>query len=442
MEKLLLLILFVSCASCVVLGIARRNGMIWYPFLFAVVILGWVFPQLLAISDSGLAPGYALSKTIFMIILCFFAGWLGYSWRTGRVQKAAMNFPDRFYSRRGLYVVMVASAIFGSYFFFKVSGMAEEANRLYGGLWSGAIAIYSFFAALLVYGFVLAVARMIQERRVVPLLTAMFCLLFFLHRILISGRREDTIILVITALLFLYFRYGWLIPRYAQIAIVVVGTLFVTSIGDYRRATLDTDRVVSRTRLEDSLGEISKIDATGNFKLDNTAVPSMEMFNAALIIEGAERTGSFDGGLSLWNAFVHHYVPAYFLGREFKDGLKFDLADVRNSFGFRWHVGTTSTGFADAFRSFWYFGALIFFAIGRVLKYWFVRAQAGDYFGMVMIMVLLPKSLLAITHHTHGFFLTFVTLFFFVIIPLRLMSGRKKNRNPLDTYRENTGHLP
>ena len=441
MEKLLLLILFVSCASCVVLGIARRNGMIWYPFLFAVVILGWVFPQLLAISESGLAPGHALSKTIVMIILCFFAGWMGYSWRTSRLERLAMNFPDRFYSRKGLYVVMAASAIIGSYFFFKVSGMAEEASRLYGGQWTGAITIYSFFATLLIYGFVLALARMIKGFRVVPILTATFCLLFFLHRILIMGRREDTVILVITALLFLYFRYGWLIPRFAQASIVIVGTLFVASAGDYRQATLDTDRVTSETRIGDSLKKLSEIDYTGNFRQSNTRVPSLELFNAVLTIEGAERAMSFDGGLSLWNAFIFSYVPGQIVGRDVKQAMQFDFEDVRGSFEFDWHVGTTSTGFSDAFRSFWYFGALIFFVIGRVVRYWFFRAQAGDYLGVVMIMVLLPKSLLAITHHTHGFFLIFVTLFFFVVVPLRLMSGRRKAQNPLGAYRENTGHL-
>ena len=441
MEKLLLLILFVSCASCVVLGIARRNGMIWYPFLFAVVILGWAFPQLLAISESGLAPGHALSKTIIMIILCFFAGWMGYSWRTSRLERAAVKFPDRFYSRKGLYVVMVASAVIGSYFFFKVAGMSTEASRMYGGQWSGVITIYSFFAALLVYGFVLALSRMIKDRGWVPTLTAAFCLLFFLNRIILQGRREDTVILAITVLLFMFFKKGWLIPRFAQIVIVLMGALFVANIGEYRYAVLDTDRVYSGSRVEDSLSQLSKIDYTDNFQLGNTKVTSMEMFNAVLTIEGAERAASFDGGLSLWNAFIFYYVPAQIVGKDIKDALQFDFADVRGSFEFDWKIGTTSSGFADAFRSFWYFGALIFFVIGRLVRYWFARAQAGDYLGVVILMIILPKSLLAITHHTHGFFLTFVTLFFFVIVPLRLVSGRRKLRYQLGEYRENIGHL-
>ena len=434
MEITLIFVLFLSCASCIGIGLVRRNGMIWYPFLSAVVIMGWVFPQIIAISRSGLSPGYSLSKTVLMITLCFLAGWLGYSYRTESVDRRARNYPDRFYSRLALHVIMATSALIGSYFFFKVYGMAAEAIRLYGGQWTGAITIYVFFSTLLTYAFVLAIARLTIERRMVPMLTVGFCLLFILQRVLIQGRREDTVALVLVVLLFMYFRHRWLVPRNIQIVIVAVGALFVASIGEYRATMLDASSGLAWSGA--SLEDVGEINFTGNFNQVGRSVASMELFNAVLTIEGAEQAFSFDGGLSLWNRFIQYYVPGQLVGYELKDALQFEFTDVRNMFGFIWHVGTTDTGFADAFRSFWYFGALIFFVIGRILRYWFIRAQTGDYLGMVMIMVLLPKSLLAITHHTHGFFLVFVSLFFFVIVPLRLASGRRRCSPMLVRYGE------
>lgn len=430
MDVFLLGLLFASCATCVVIGLVRRNGMIWYPFLFAVVILGWAFPQLIAIYESGLAPGHALSKTTLMILLCFLAGWAGYSYRAEGLERRAAHYPRRFYSSQGLNVVMVTSALLGSYFFFKVSGMAAEAIRLYGGQWTGRITIYAFFANLLGFAFALANARLVKEKRLVPSLVVAFCLLFILHRVVIQGRREDAVSLTLVVMLFLYFRYRWLVPRNVQIAIVVIGALFVASIGDYRATMLDSSTGLSWTGA--TLDDVGKIDFANNYRNPQVRVPSLELFNAVLTIEGAERTVAFDGGLSLWNTFVHSYVPAQIVGGEVKEALQFDLLNTRDIFGFRWHVGTTSTGFADAFRSFWYFGALIFFLIGRILRYWFSRAEAGDILGTAVIMILLPKALLAITHHTHGFFLTFVSMFVFVIVPLRMVSGKRvKSTQPM-----------
>lgn len=413
-------LLILLCLVIILAGFIQGNGLIWYPFLFAAVVLGWVVPQLLAIEAAGSAPGHSLQRTTAMVTLSLLAAWAGYSFRTGRVNRSAFNVAPQAYNRNWLHIYTALAALFGAYFFFRVADLAAIAIEDFGGQWTGVITIFAFFASLLTYAFSLSVGSLIAERRFLPLATLLFCTIFILNRILIQGRREGAAAFAISAALFFYFRYRRQVPRSIQIAALAIGALFVTSIGDYRGTMLNTESGLKWTGA--GLDDLMKIDFKDNFLLSDRPTTSMELFNAALVIEGAERGGYFDGGLSLWNRFIFSYVPAQIVGRDLKESLQFDLRNTRDDFGYIWHVGTTSTGFAEAFRSFWYFGALVFFAIGRILRYWMTRALTGDYLGAVMMFVLLPKSLIAITHNASQFFLEFVSLFVFVILPLRLLS--------------------
>lgn len=425
MELLLIIILFSVCILGIVCGIIQRNGLIWYPFLSAAVILGWAMPQILAIFDSNLAPGVSLSKTVLMIILSYIAGWVGYSYKTEGIRQSALNAPTRNYSWRGLRIVMIVSAMAGSYFFFKVSQLAAEIIAMYGGQWTGIITIFVFLATPLTYALVLSLSVLSRRLDIVAILALLFCMAFILHRVVIQGRREAAVQLVLFVAIFVYLRYKWLPSRAVQIAAIVVGAVFVTSIGDYRATMLDTSTGLDWTGA--GVDDIIRIDFASNFNQSTRRVPSLELFNAVLTIAGSEDAPAFDLGLSLWNGFVHSYVPGQFIGARLKADMMIDLRNVRDMYGFQWHVGTTSTGFADAFRSFWYFGSMLFFVIGRILRYWMYRAQSGDLLGAAMIMLLLPESLLAITHSTHSFFLAFVSLFVFLIVPMRLVSATRRD---------------
>lgn len=425
MELLLITILFSVCILGILCGVIQKNGLVWYPFLSAAVILGWVMPQIIAIYDSNLAPGSSLSKTVLMIILSYVAGWVGYSYRTECVRKSAFDAPMRSYSHRGLRIVMAMFALIGSYFFFKISQLAAEAIYMYGGAWTGVITIFVFFAALLTYALALSLSVLSRRIDITAILTVIFSLAFILHRVVIQGRREAAVQLVLFLAIFIYLRYKWLPSRAVQIMAIIVGAVFVTSVGDYRATMLDTSTGLNWTGA--GLDDIARIDFASNFDQSTRRVPSLELFNAVLTVAGSEDAPAFDLGLSFWNGFVHSYVPGQFIGAGLKADMMIDLRNVRDMYGFQWHVGTTSTGFADAFRSFWYFGSLLFFLIGRILRYWMYRAQNGDLLGVAMIMLLLPESLLAITHSTHNFFLAFVSIFVFLIVPLRLVSAPRRD---------------
>jgi hypothetical protein len=70
MTKVLLWLLVLSGAAILGWGLQRRDRMIQFPFLAAVVFMGWVTPQLFGLKSYPRRPPGALERTIFMAWLC------------------------------------------------------------------------------------------------------------------------------------------------------------------------------------------------------------------------------------------------------------------------------------------------------------------------------------------------------------------------------------
>ena len=100
--------------------------------------------------------------------------------------------------------------------------------------------------------------------------------------------------------------------------------------------------------------------------------------------------------------------------------------------GYRISTGSTMTGLADAFRSFWYFGWVKFFLIGFLLKKIWNAAQSGSLGGQLLYMLLIVKTMHVITHNTHWFFSPWVHISIFLFPALiwarqRSISAAKRN---------------
>lgn len=401
---------------------ARKVMMIQYPFLVSIVIAGWVFPQLIGIYVTGTVPPDALSKTIFYIMLCLlFAVW-GYS-STRKTYKMA-NWQ---YSQHNLQFAAAALMLTGAFFDFRFSALAAEATALYGGFWTGIITIYVFFASMLTVGFVLAIGAYIQKPSLINRAMIAFGLALYLQRILIYGRREVAVELFLIVALFLWRKYGWVPSRLIFFGAVVIGMLFVTAAGAYREVMISTE---SFGWSGVSLSGILDIDFWGIFTSGFTDPDkNQELTNAALFISAADIRMEFDGGLSLWNRFVFSFIPGQIVGHDIKQGLQFPQPNL--AFEEYYHIpwpGTTYTGLADSFRSFWFFGAFVFFAIGSIMRSWFIAAARGSLTALMILMLISVQSLMAVTHNSYDFFLFFVNLTVF-LFPALLFARRSPARH-------------
>jgi hypothetical protein len=412
MTTLLIVLLAAECIFILAWGLKRRERYLQFPILATAVFLGWLVPQFIGLTNFDGLPDTALDKTILMAILCLGAAYWGYIQNKHPAKLFRWSF-----SRRRLLKASAALSFLGAYFFFKVSQLAAEANAMYGGAWTGIITIYVFFAQMLPVGFVIALILHLKRPSPGTFLILGFGLLFFLERILIRGRRAAMAELFLMVMFALWFNRQWAPPRSLIIGSFVFGALVVNTIGDYRGTMLKEDRA---TWSGAGIEAVLDIDFIGNLKrIAEGNAGGDEVRNALLTIEAVDRRQTFDYGASLWNAFLHQYVPGQFVGSDLKSALAFDLEDpVQMEFGnspYSGHFGSTFTGLADSFRSFWFLGAIKFFLIGYILSRWYRAASEGNFVAQLVIMLSMGAALHAITHTTHHFFLVFVKLAAFTV---------------------------
>lgn len=409
MTYTLIALLTIECALIFSWGLRQHERYLQFPILASAVFLGWIMPQFIGLTNFyGLPPG-ALDKTILMAIFCLGAAYWGYV----QNRQPAKLFRWTFNRRRLLQGSAVLSLL-GAFFFFKVGKLAAEAIDLYGGAWTGVITIYVFFSHMLTVGFAIALILHLRRPSFGTWLIIGFGLIFYLERVFIAGRRAAMVELFLMILFALWFNRRWAPPRSTVIGAFIVGALVINSAGDYRGTMLGEDRASwSGAGVE----EILSIDFVGNLKrIVEGEAGGEEVRNAVLTIEATDRQLSFDYGLSTWNAFLHNYVPSQLVGTDFRTALTIDLEDeAYREFGHVPWPGTTPTGLADSFSSFWFIGAMKFFLIGYILSRWYRAANEGNFVAQLVIMLTMGAALHAITHTTHHFFLVFIKLAAFTI---------------------------
>ena len=386
MTVILLLLLAVACFALLLVGLRRRDGIYRYPFLAAAVFTGFVLPQLIGLSNEGGLPYLALDKTLFMTLLCVAMVYVGD--RLGTKPLHALGFD---YDKSRLLIASAVLSAVGAFFFYQISRLDPELTGV--SQWTGLPVAYLFFAQLMTYGLAIAALHFASTSSRWALAIIVFDLAFYFDRIFIGARRGDAAELLAIFALAAWFGRGRTVPRAAAIAVLVLGTLFLHSTGDYRAQAKEQSplQAVASIPFRENLARL--FEEGGE-----------ELRNAVYQIEASDRNLDFDYGAFQWNILVFNYVPAQLVGHGFKESLLIPVSDVAyQEFGHEGWTGSTSTGMADAFRSYWYFGSLLFLLFGYVLARIYKSAVHGNVGMQLVYMLMIVNGLHAITHHTNWF---------------------------------------
>lgn len=407
MAALLIGCVVVVCGAMVAWALRRPAGVYEYPFLAAATTLGFLMPQAIGLLASEAVPVGALESVLVVLVLSLLCLFYGY----GLGQKRAWRWgqwnldPDR-----GL-AVATGLIVIGGAFYWTIAGLPEE---MLGSQWSGLPVRYLFFATLLHHGVAVALLLTGVRRRWASAL-AVAGLSVLAYRAVFLGRRGVAVEAALMLLLALWFVRRWVLPRSAMLALAVVGALATFATGEYRTAVIgEQASPTAAARQVDWLDHLATVTREG----------SSELMVAAMEIEGVKKSGWYDIGAWHWNVLVFNYVPAQLVGEEVKASLMFDLPQpAYEAFGFEAPTGSTATGLADAFRSFWYLGAGKFFLIAFIMGRLWAGARESQVY-QLLYMLLVTPSMLAITHHTQWFFSPMVHLGVF-LAPLLLWARRR-----------------
>lgn len=386
MNWLLIYVLLALCLGLLVKGLARPGGIYGYPFLAAATFLGFALPQMPALAADPFLPSGAFNKTALVAILC--AGACSLGWTAGRRPLSSLTWT---FDERRLLTVAAALSAAGALFFFKISHLPKE--MISATQWTGLPVAYLFLATVLNYGFVAAVYCFARRPSKFALSIILFDVLFYIDRIMIAGRRAETVEFLLIIALALWFRRGIAVPRLLVPLGIAFGALAITSTADYRAAANSSDGP--------DWTEVMDIDVLGNFE-KQLETGGLEMRNAAQRIHFVDQSHTFDYGAYHWNRLVFNFVPAQIFGSAFKDSLL--IPDVGRQFsldyGSQVITGTTDTGIADAFASFWYLGAFKFFLIAYLLGRIYHAAVAGSTVHQFVYALSVTPAMHAVTHDT------------------------------------------
>ncbi|TCL75577.1 hypothetical protein [Rhizobium sp. BK251] len=365
-------------------GLLARGRFFEFPFLAGSIFLVFVMPQMPGIINNAFMSQSAIVKTLFFSILCLVACWVG--WALGL---RGRDMQDVVFSEQRLHRVALVLSLIGAYFFYKIGHMPKD--QALAGMLTGIAVAYLFFAKLLPYGFAIALLCHARRPTRMTLGIILFDLMFYFERIVIAGRRNETAEFFLMIALALWFQRGWAVPRSAVVGGLVFALVGSLAAGDYRNATVYNEKA--------DFGAVLNIDLVGNWnKLLNEGGP--EMTNAIMAIENIDEYKSFDFGIGHWNSTVFTFIPAQIVGAALKESLYIPVDSIFQS-GYDRPTGSTSTGMADAFHSFWYFGFVKFLLFAWLLARIYSAAMKGNTMMQLIYMLSVVPSMLAITHFTN-----------------------------------------
>jgi hypothetical protein len=391
-------LVFCLCISVMLLliwGMMRRERIYEFPFLTGVITVSFILPQVPGLASDRFLPEGAFEKTIVFMIMCLFMCWLGWSQKA----KPFTFFRLDFHEGR-LLIVAAFLSVAGAYFYFQLSRLPGELTIAVQ--MTGVPVIYIFFSRLLSYG--LAISALCLARRFSWWAFAIiaFDLVFYLDRIVVTGKRAEAVeLLAIFALAWWFYR-GWILPRTLVLSGVLLGTLLMNSMGDYRAITQANSAPVWE--------DIRKIDVIGNVSM-LLRDGGDEMRNAVLRINNTETTMEFDYGKFHWNRLVFNFVPAQLVGPTVKQQFMLQMPLMARDYDPI--IGTTETGMADAFQSFWYFGALKFYLLAYLVRRIWVSANQGEFSAQFTYLLSIVPSMHAISHQTDWVLMIWVHMLMF-----------------------------
>lgn len=383
MNWLLIIILAALCIAMMIDGMRAAGRPYEFPFLAGATCFGFILPQLPGLAQDRFLPEGAFVKAMVVTISCIAMCWIGWRRNTEPVRSVGWHFDER----RLLRLALVLS-LCGAYFYFKLSHLPAEVRL--NTMASGYPVAYLFFAKMLGYGFAVAMICYMRRPTKLALAVSLFDAAFYLDRAIIAGKRGELAEFLFIILLAAWFHRRVALPRVLAMSLVLVATVGMNSVGDYRTVTKVRDKI--------QWSDLAEIDVAANFKsLLESGGP--EMHNAILRVHYADRAQVFDFGVFHWNTIVFNFVPAQLLGNRFKDSLMIPFQEMYDR-DYDPMLGSTETGMADAFGSFWYFGAIKFLIIALVLSALYRAGMAGNTTAQLVYIFTLAPAMQIITHHT------------------------------------------
>lgn len=392
-----------------------------FPFWAGIIAGGWFLPQAIAgCAEANSFPDGAYTAGMFFAAICNALICVGFE--LGKNKQAQSEcWLDADFDMDRLYTAGAVMCVVGFFFQWKLWSLPEEMFQ--GSQWSGALVKYLFFASVFKMGFVVLWAAYLAKRKVMNpkfLLFIVPCLILLFNASILHGRRGEMMNLFSFVFVSIWVVRRIAIPKVMLVSAVFGGLMLINSIDIYRIMMSDKDVAVTE-RLTNAIKAVSE-----EKKKEGPKKMGSEFKNYIYTIALYREYGKYDFGGFHWNELVFNYVPGQLVGREFKKSLMLESgmsareagAVLLEKFGYKKSIGSTISGYADAFGSFSWFGAVKFLLIGYMMGILYRHAMAGRFLGHMLYVYVLGTAMHSISHGTNRILTSVWVYFFFLAYPL------------------------
>jgi hypothetical protein len=416
-KRICVAVLILSIVLCAIAaiwaGLSRPGGYISVPALFGAMTMAFVVPQLLALEASRLIRPDFLTGLQLMVLLCFMAsvlGWYCITSPNGRPIRLRMTTQARPYLVSTV-VLTLAMLVLGIY----QRSLGAELSSQGITQWTGVATIVAFGSSLRPVALTLSLLLVFKRPTVITFCLAATNFLVLGSAAFIELRRSEMIDLGISVLAALWFAKRVRIPTYLFVGAAAAMALVTFGISELRTASRDIEIATGKAP---SLFDPAVWNSTSISSIEKSVNLAPDFVNAAYLIGDYSSGEDLRLGALLWNGVVHQWVPAQFLGSEFKRSLMIG-ATLEETFGsvdtsyveYEYWGGTTATGFGSAFGDFGFFGAGWFFLIGAFLAKVHRAACEGDVWSQSLFPALVAAALICFTHQYYALFVMLPLLY-------------------------------
>ncbi len=384
-------ILVIICLGLLVWGVIRIERIYQYPFFMGCMFISFILPQAFAlISNPGLGvSATAIENVLLVSSICAASCWLGYQMKPNKNLLKTLNIVT---DERKLFIAGIFLMSEAWFFNFLLSRTTVQIAKNYS--WTCPATIYLFFiqAGNIAFGIFL-----LQALKRPQFLNILFTVIsgWPLFSSVLIGRRQPTMTFAIIIGISFFLIYRYVPPRWLVVTGMLLVTFLIPLFGDLRGGVWN---LIFSGNWQAILSTIEKSFSTqqkGEF---------LELRNAALIIDVANKTSLYGFGTGWWDSMVFQFVPGQIVGFEFKRSLQFNLWDryvelLMNLYGYVRPNGSTITGIGDCFMEFSYFGCFIYGLIAYSFKHlWIGAVHYKNTFCQILYMGLISPAMICLTH--------------------------------------------
>jgi hypothetical protein len=356
-----------------------------FPFFMGGIIASFLIPQAYTlVYYSNRFNSEALDRTLIAASLCTVMCYVGY-----RVKPAErhLNLFEFSLDEDKLFKAGVILTIVG--YVFRSLMLAVPESETGGSMWTGRVTIFAFFYGVINVAFVIMMTQALRRPKVSNIIWAVIAGFPPFGAAFLTGRRAVVASFILTIGLAVFFVRRYVVPRGLAFAMVLLATVLMPLVGQYRG---------------EWLGKTSELAQTS--QVLSVEDRPLELRNAVYLMDAVASTGQYEYGAGYWNSTVFRFVPAQILSREFKESLQFGGGDYDLSYlyGYNIPVGTTNTGIADTYVQFGYFGCLVYALLAFLFKIlWVSLVRNNNLVSYLFYVSLITSAMLAVTHGTLTF---------------------------------------